>query len=102
MGGDILLCKDDGDILRLSLESVTRAVAGVTGSGASLMRSRSLPLTAPVSPVDWKRPEPFVLPTGLLRKWQEANGETLMLMSGEGMWRLGWQDERLSGAAAGF
>jgi ligand-binding sensor domain-containing protein len=24
-------------------------------------------------------------------------GETLMLMSGEGMWRLGWQDERLSG-----
>lgn len=24
-------------------------------------------------------------------------GETLWLMSGEGMWRLGWQDEGLSG-----
>jgi ligand-binding sensor domain-containing protein len=97
-GGDILLCKDDGEILRLSLESVRRAVTGMAESGSSLMRSRSLPLTAPVYPVDWRRPES--LSSCQLASFVIGNkpmGETLMLMSGEGMWRLGWQDERLSG-----
>jgi len=97
-GGDILLCKDDGEILRLSLESITRAVAGVAGSGSSLMRSRSLPFTAPVYPVDWKRPESLSsCQLASFAKGKKPMGETLMLMSGEGMWRLGWQDERLSG-----
>jgi ligand-binding sensor domain-containing protein len=98
LGGDILLCKDDGEIFRLSLGSASRAVAGGARSGASLMRPRSLPLTALVSPVDWKRPESLSsCQLAAFAKGKKPMGETLWLMSGEGMWRLGWQDERLSG-----
>jgi ligand-binding sensor domain-containing protein len=93
--GDILLCKDDGEIFRLSLESVPRAVASVTGSVASLVRPRAVL----ISPVDWKRPESLSsCQLAAFAKGKKPMGETLMLMSGEGMWRLGWQDERLSGA----
>jgi ligand-binding sensor domain-containing protein len=98
LGGDILLCKDDGEIFRLSLGSASRAVASGARSGASLMRPRSLPLTALVSPVDWKRPESLSsCQLAAFAKGKKPMGETLWLMSGEGMWRLGWQDERLSG-----
>jgi ligand-binding sensor domain-containing protein len=94
-GGDILLSKDDGEIFRLSLGSVPRAVTSMTGSGASLAAPRAVP----ISPVDWKRPESLSscqLASFVIGK--KPMGETLMLMSGEGLWRLGWQDERLSGA----
>src|SRR5215813_3161816 len=94
-GGDILLCKDDGEIFRLSLGSAPRAVASVTGSGASLAAPRAVL----ISPVDWKRPESLSsCQLASFVKGKKPMGETLMLMSGEGMWRLGWQDERLSGA----
>ncbi|HKC86110.1 MAG TPA: hypothetical protein VKG02_09065, partial [Blastocatellia bacterium] len=94
-GGDILLCKDDGEIFRLSLGSVPRVVASVTGSGAS----SAAPRAALISPVDWKRPESLSsCQLASFVKGKKPMGETLMLMSGEGMWRLGWQDERLSGA----
>src|SRR5215510_3650745 len=94
-GGQILLCKDDGEIFRLSLGSVPRAVTNVTGSGASLKAPRA----APIFPVDWKRPESLSsCQLASFVKGKKPMGETLMLMSGEGVWRLGWQDERLSGA----
>ena len=94
-GGQILLCKDDGEIFRLSLESVPRAVTNVTGSGAS----SSAPRAALISPIDWKRPESLSsCQLASFVKGKKPMGETLVLMSGEGMWRLGWQDERLSGA----
>jgi ligand-binding sensor domain-containing protein len=94
-GGDILLCKDDGEIFRLSLGSVPRAVASVTGSGASL----AAPRAALISPVDWKRPGSLSsCQLASFVKGKKPMGETLMLMSGEGVWRLGWQDERLPGA----
>jgi ligand-binding sensor domain-containing protein len=49
--------------------------------------------------VDWKRPEgPSSCQLAAFAKGKKPMGETLWLMSGEGMWRLGWQDERLSGA----
>src|SRR5215510_7594783 len=94
-GADILLCKDDGEIFRLSLGSAPRAVASVTGSGASL----AAPRAALISPVDWKRPESLSsCQLASFVKGKKPMGETLMLLSGEGVWRLGWQDERLSGA----
>jgi ligand-binding sensor domain-containing protein len=94
-GGQILLCKDDGEIFRLSLESVPRAVTSVTGSGAS----SAAPRAVLISPVDWKRPESLSsCQLASFVKGKKPMGETLVLMSGEGMWRLGWQDERLSGA----
>src|SRR5215475_10687632 len=79
-GAGILLCKDGGEIFRL---------------GSDKRNSNRIQL----SPVDWKRPEG--LSSCQLASFAKGNkpmGETLMLMSGEGMWRLGWQDERLSGA----
>src|SRR5262245_34500027 len=97
--GAVLLCKDNGEIFRLSLESVPRAVASVTGSAGSLMRSRSLPPAVLISPVTWKRPES--LSSCQLAAFAINNqpmGDTLWLTSGEGLWRLGWQDERLSGS----
>jgi ligand-binding sensor domain-containing protein len=94
-GADILLCKDDGEIFRLSLGSAPRAVASVTGSGAS----SAAPRAVLISPVDWKRPESLSsCQLASFVKGKKPMGETLMLMSGEGVWRLGWQDERLSGA----
>jgi ligand-binding sensor domain-containing protein len=49
--------------------------------------------------VEWKRPEGLSsCQLAAFAKGKEPMGETLWLMSGEGMWRLGWQDERLSGA----
>jgi len=94
-GGQILLCKDGGEIFRLSLESVPRAVMSVTGSVAT----SSAPRAALISPVDWKRPESLSsCQLASFVKGKKPMGETLVLMSGEGMWRLGWQDERLSGA----
>jgi ligand-binding sensor domain-containing protein len=94
-GGDILFCKDDGEIFRLSLGSAPRAVASVTGSGASLAAPRAVL----ISPMDWKRPESLSsCQLASFVKGKKPMGETLMLMSGEGVWRLGWQDERLSGA----
>jgi ligand-binding sensor domain-containing protein len=78
-GGDILLCKDGGEIFRLGLKSVPRAVL--------------------ISPVDWKRPESLSsCQLAAFANGKPPMGETLWLMSGEGMWRLGWQDERLSGS----
>jgi len=94
-GRQILLCKDDGEIFRLSLESVPRAVTNVTGSGAS----SAAPRAVLISPVDWKRPESLSsCQLASFVNGKKPMGETLVLMSGEGMWRLGWQDERLSGA----
>jgi len=94
-GGDILLSKDDGEIFRLSLGSVPRSVASLTGSGASLAPPRAVL----ISPVDWKRPGSLSsCQLASFVKGKKPMGETLMLMSGEGVWRLGWQDERLPGA----
>lgn len=77
--GDILFCKDNGEIFRLGLQSVQRAVM--------------------ISPVGWKRPESLSsCQLAAFAKDNQPMGDTLWLMSGEGMWRLGWQDERLSGA----
>jgi ligand-binding sensor domain-containing protein len=79
-GGDILLCKDGGEIFRL---------------GANKQNSNRIQL----SPVDWKRPESLSsCQLAAFATGKPPMGETLWLMSGEGMWRLGWQDERLSGA----
>ncbi|HEY6400443.1 MAG TPA: hypothetical protein VI479_03475, partial [Blastocatellia bacterium] len=79
-GGDILLCKDGGEIFRL---------------GSNKQNSNRIRL----SPVDWKRPESLSsCQLAAFAKGKTPMGETLWLMSGEGMWRLGWQDERLSGA----
>ncbi|HEY7179812.1 MAG TPA: hypothetical protein VIC84_00270 [Blastocatellia bacterium] len=79
-GGDILLCKDGGDLFRL---------------GSDRRNSKGIQL----SPVDWKRPESLSsCQLAAFAKGDKPMGETLWLMSGEGMWRLGWQDERLSGA----
>ncbi len=98
-GGDVLLCKDNGEIFRLGLKSAPRAAASEVSSMSLLSRSRSLPLAVLISPVEWKRPES--LSSCQLAAFATGNkpmGESLWLMSGEGMWRLGWQDERLSGA----
>jgi ligand-binding sensor domain-containing protein len=79
-GGDILLCKDDGEVFRL---------------GSDRRNSNRIQL----SPVDWKRPESLSsCQLAAFAKGKKPMGETLWLMSGEGMWRLGWQDEGLSGA----
>ncbi|HEV2663283.1 MAG TPA: two-component regulator propeller domain-containing protein, partial [Blastocatellia bacterium] len=79
-GAGILLCKDGGEIFRL---------------GSDKRNSNRIQL----SPVDWKRPESLSsCQLAAFAKGKKPMGETLMLMSGEGMWRLGWQDERLSGA----
>jgi ligand-binding sensor domain-containing protein len=79
-GGDILLCKDDGAVFRLGLDK---------------RNSNRIQL----SPVDWKRPESLSsCQLAAFANGKQPMGETLWLMSGEGMWRLGWQDERLSGA----
>jgi len=79
-GGDILLFKDGGELFRLSSDQ---------------RNSKGIQL----SPVDWKRPESLSsCQLAAFAKGDKPMGETLWLMSGEGMWRLGWQDERLSGA----
>ncbi|HZF38221.1 MAG TPA: hypothetical protein VE715_05335, partial [Blastocatellia bacterium] len=79
-GGGILLCKDDGEVFRL---------------GSDRRNSNRIQL----SPVDWKRPESLSsCQLAAFAKGNKPMGETLWLMSGEGMWRLGWQDERLSGS----
>ena len=79
-GGEILLCKDGGEVFRL---------------GADKRNSNRIQL----SPVDWKRPESLSsCQLASFANGKQPMGETLWLMSGEGMWRLGWQDERLSGA----
>jgi ligand-binding sensor domain-containing protein len=78
-GGDILFCKDGGDIFRLGAEQRTSS-------------------RIQLSPVDWKRPESLSsCQLAAFANGKPPMGETLWLMSGEGMWRLGWQDERLSG-----
>jgi hypothetical protein len=80
LGGDVLLCKDGGEIFRL---------------GSDKRNSNRIQL----SPVDWNRPESLSsCQLAAFAKGKKPMGETLMLMSGEGMWRLGWQDEGLSGA----
>jgi ligand-binding sensor domain-containing protein len=77
--GQILLCKDGGEIFRLGSDE----------------RNNHIQL----SPVDWKRPESLSsCQLAAFANGKQPMGETLWLMSGEGMWRLGWQDERLSGA----
>jgi ligand-binding sensor domain-containing protein len=79
-GGDILLCKDDGELFRLSSDK---------------RNSNRIQL----SPVDWKRPESLSsCQLAAFAKGKKPMGETLWLMSGEGMWRLGWQGEGLSGS----
>src|SRR5262249_25399712 len=79
-GDDILLCKDDGEVFRL---------------GSDRRNSNRIQL----SPVDWKRPESLSsCQLAAFAHGKKPMGEALWLMSGEGMWRLGWQDERLSGA----
>ncbi|MBO0725939.1 MAG: hypothetical protein J2P52_10090 [Blastocatellia bacterium] len=79
-GGDVLLCKDGGEMFRLNSDQ---------------RNSKRIQL----SPVDWKRPESLSsCQLAAFAKGDKPMGETLWLMSGEGMWRLGWQDERLSGA----
>jgi ligand-binding sensor domain-containing protein len=79
-GADILLCKDGGEMFRL---------------GSDKRNSTRIQL----SPVDWKRPESLSsCQLAAFAKGKQPMGETLWLMSGEGMWRLGWQDERLSGS----
>ncbi len=82
LGADVLLCKDNGEIFRLSS----------AGKGRDSKRIH-------ISPVSWKRPES--LSSCQLAAFVNDNqpmGDTLWLTSGEGLWRLGWQGERLSGS----
>jgi ligand-binding sensor domain-containing protein len=72
-GSGVLLCKDNGEIFQL-------ATAGR------------------IAPVAWKRPES--LSSCQLASFIENNqprGRTLWLTSSEGIWRIGWQGEGLSG-----
>ncbi len=72
-GGAVLLCKDNGEIFRLN--------------------------DTLISPVEWNRPEGLSsCQLAAFANDNQSMGDTLWLTSGEGLWRLGWQDERLSGA----
>ena len=86
-GGDVLLCKDNGEIFRLA-----------TSGAVDSRNSNRIQLF----PVAWKRPES--LSSCQLAAFVNNNqpmGETFWLMSNEGIWRLGplayKQDERLLG-----
>ena len=83
-GGDVLLCKDNGEIFRLS--------SSVKTSGYARNSNRIR-----LSPVVWNRPES--LSSCQLAAFVKDNrpmGDTLWLTSDEGLWRLGWQGEGLS------
>jgi len=86
-GGDVLLCKDNGEIFRLP-----------TSGAVDPRNSNRIQLF----PVAWKRPESLSsCQLAAFVKDNQPMGETFWLMSDEGIWRLGplayWQDERLSG-----
>jgi hypothetical protein len=87
--GDVLLCKDNGEIFRLSSSIRT---SGRT-SGATRNSNR-----IQLAPVAWKRPESLSsCQLAAFVKDNQPMGDSLWLTSGEGLWRLGWQGERLSG-----
>jgi ligand-binding sensor domain-containing protein len=80
-GGDVLLCKDNGEIFRLSPSGDARNSNHIQ-----------------FSPVAWKRPESLSsCQLAAFVKDNQPMGDSLWLTSGEGLWRLGWQGERLSG-----
>jgi ligand-binding sensor domain-containing protein len=88
-GASALFCKDSGELYRLT--PWERAGSGKSPSTDST-RARLVP--AP-----WKRPESLSsCQLAAFVKDNQPMGETLWLMSSEGIWRLGWQDERLSGS----
>jgi ligand-binding sensor domain-containing protein len=77
-GGDVLLCKDNGEMFQLA-------------SGRSSNQIQ-------IAPVSWNRPRS--LSSCQLIAFAQNNqpmGQTLWLTSNEGIWRIGWQGERLSG-----
>lgn len=79
-GGGVLLCKDNGELFRLA--SDTRDSNRVQ-----------------LSPLMWKRPES--LSSCQLTAFAEDNqpkGATFWLTGSEGVWRVSWRDEGLSGA----
>ncbi len=83
-GGGVLLCKDNGEIFRLS------PIGAEDGRNSNRIQ---------LLPVAWKRPESLSsCQLAAFVKDNQPIGGTLWLTSGEGLWRLGWQDERLSGA----
>ncbi|MGE0128595.1 MAG: hypothetical protein AB7U82_10990 [Blastocatellales bacterium] len=85
--GAVLLCKDNGEIFRLSPFGVK-----------DTRNSNRIQL----APVTWKRPESLssCQLTAFTKDIQSLGpmGETLWLTSDEGIWRVSWRDERLSGA----
>src|SRR5262245_16352547 len=84
-GREVLLCKDNGEIFRLS------SAGNTSGDARNSNRIQ-------LSPVSWKRPESLSsCQLAAFVKDNQPMGETLWLTSGEGLWRLGWQGERLSG-----
>ncbi|MGH9836371.1 MAG: ligand-binding sensor domain-containing protein, partial [Blastocatellia bacterium] len=77
-GGDVLLCKDNGEVFQLA-------------SGRSSNQIR-------IAPVAWNRPRSLSSCQLIaFARTSEPMGQTLWLTSNEGIWRIGWQGERLSG-----
>lgn len=78
-GDDILLCKDNGEMFQLA--------AGARSSSR-----------IQIAPVSWNRPRS--LSSCQLAAFARNNrpmGQTLWLTCSEGIWRIGWQGERLRG-----
>jgi ligand-binding sensor domain-containing protein len=77
-GDDILLCKDNGEMFQLA-------------SGRSSNQIQ-------IAPVSWNRPRSLSsCQLAAFAQTSEPMGQTLWLTSSEGIWRIGWQGERLSG-----
>ena len=78
-GGDVLLCKDNGEMFRLA------------ASGRSSNQIQ-------IAPVSWNRPRSLSSCQLIaFARTSEPRGQTLWLTSNEGAWRIGWQGERLPG-----
>jgi len=77
-GSDVLLSKDNGEVFQLA-------------SGRSSNQIQ-------IAPVSWNRPQSLSsCQLAAFARTSEPMGQTLWLTSSEGVWRIGWQGERLSG-----
>ncbi len=77
-GSDVLLSKDNGEVFQLASSRSSNQIQ--------------------IAPVAWNRPRSLSSCQLIaFARTSEPMGQTLWLASNEGIWRIGWQGERLSG-----